>query len=79
MSAARQAIMDLLATRDAASTICPSEAARQLASDDDWRARMPAIHAATDELLAEGRIAIGWKGERLAGRNGPYRIGRAGP
>ena len=67
------AIEELLAARGPGKTICPSEAARRL-SPDQWRDRMDDVHAATDRLLAEGRIAISWKGKRLERRDGPYRI-----
>lgn len=73
---ATAAITALLARRAAGATVCPSEVARSLAGPDgDWRALMPDIHAATDGLLARRRIAISWKGQPLARREGPYRIG----
>lgn len=37
---------------------------------------MPAVHAAVDELVAAGMIHLSWKGQTLAARAGPYRIGR---
>ena len=42
----------------------------------DWRDRMDAVHAATDALLAQERVAISWKGRPLQQRDGPYRIVR---
>lgn len=80
---AREAVLGLLADRDPAATICPSEAARRLAGPvadgvfPDWRAAMPLVHAAVDRLLAEGAIGLSWKGEMLPARGGPYRIARA--
>lgn len=77
--AARAALLALLARRAADATICPSEVARVLAGDGgDWRAMMPAVHAATDALVAQRRIRLRWKGRALAVRDGPYRIARGG-
>ena len=77
MSAAGDAILALLAERAAGATICPSEAARRLAGPSgDWRAEMDAVHTAADALLAEGAIALSWKGTAMQKRRGPYRIAR---
>ncbi len=81
---ARDATLTLLAARGAGATICPSEVARVLVgateSADmaaaDWRSAMPEVHAAVDRLMAEGLVRLSWKGETLAARAGPYRIGR---
>lgn len=73
---ATEAILTLLAQRGTGATICPSEAARRLAPDA-WRDRMSEVHAATDVLLADGRVRLSWKGEPLAARDGPYRIALA--
>jgi hypothetical protein len=70
----------LLAARKPGATICPSEVARQLADtrgQSGWRELMPAVHAAVDALMAEGELALTWKGKPLGGRAGPYRIGKA--
>lgn len=76
-----QTVLTLLAARAPGATICPSEAARALAAAagraDDWREQMAAVHSAVDSLVAEGRVALRWKGAALANRAGPYRIGRA--
>jgi hypothetical protein len=45
--------------------------------DADWRSAMPAVHAAVDELVAEGRVRLSWKGAALDVREGPYRIRRS--
>ena len=81
---ARDTTLALLAVRAAEATVCPSEVARALASGaateltaEDWRSAMPAVHAAVDALLAEGRVRLSWKGKPLPTRAGPYRIGRA--
>lgn len=73
----RQTALALLASRSPDRTICPSEVARLLAPDADWREAMPAVHAAVDRLLEEGAIRLSWKGQRLTSRAGPYRIGSA--
>lgn len=77
---ARDAALALLAARAADATICPSEVARALATaaggGADWRAMMPPVHAAVDMLVAEGRVRLSWRGQSLASRTGPYRIGR---
>ena len=72
--AARDAVLALLAARAEGGTVCPSEAARVLAADGDWRAQMPRVHAAVDALGAEGAVRLSWKGEAMAERAGPYRI-----
>ena len=79
---AREAALALLAARAPGATICPSEVARALTAepgegtaDDAWRALMPAVHAAVDSLVDEKRVRLSWKGEALATRAGPYRIG----
>lgn len=83
---AQTATFALLADRAAGATICPSEVARRLtrpAGSDpttvDWRDMMPAVHAAVDQLVADGRVRLSWKGQSLASRAGPYRIARGKP
>lgn len=73
---ARDATLALLARRAPEATICPSDVAKALAGADDWRAAMPAVHAAVDRLVADRAVRLSWKGEALAVRAGPYRIGR---
>lgn len=79
---ARAMTLTLLSRRAAGATVCPSEVARALGGAD-WRAAMPAVHAAADMLVAEGAVRLSWKGVGMAARAGPYRIGRvaaqAGP
>jgi len=72
---ARTTALALLSARATGATVCPSEVARALARGN-WRAEMPDVHAAVDQLLAEGRITLSWKGQRLVTRAGPYRIAR---
>lgn len=85
-SHARDTILALLAARAPGATICPSEVARGMVAakgtqtgPQDWRNAMPLVHAAVDQLLAEGFVRLSWKGELLATRAGPYRIGRVVP
>ena len=71
-----QAILLLLTHREPQQTICPSEAARLLAGEGDWRARMDDVHRAARRLAEENNIAISWKGEAREVSDGPYRIGQ---
>ena len=81
-SNARDLTLKLLAARAPEATLCPSEVARAVVTSFgakaavDWRSAMPKVHAAVDGLLAEGRVRLSWKGERLETRKGPYRISR---
>ena len=70
------ATLSLLARRVPDATICPSEVARAIAPD--WRGAMPAVHAAIDGLVRDRLVRLSWKGQPLATRSGPYRIGRPG-
>jgi len=75
-------ILDLLAARSPAATLCPSEVARALAADgDDWRAWMPRVRHVAQALATAGRIAVTRGGvpvDALAG-GGPIRLGRPRP
>lgn len=56
-----QAILRLLAERGADKTICPSEAARAVASSEEreaWEPLMEPARAAARRLVAEGRLVI---------------------
>ena len=77
-------VLALLGARLDQATVCPSEVARALsASNDaeapgsDWRSAMPMVHAAVDRLVTEGKVQLSWKGQAIATRAGPYRIGRS--
>lgn len=77
----RSATLSLLARSAADATLCPSEVARAIAAaagKADWRGEMPAVHAAVDAMVADGLVALSWKGQAKTVREGPYRIGRAG-
>ena len=80
---ARDMTLALPAARTPEAKVCPSEVARATVAArgtrteaEDWRNAMPLVHAAVDRLLAEGFVRLSWKGESLATRAGPYRIGR---
>lgn len=59
-----QAILDLVAARGTAKSICPSEAARTLGGAR-WRVLMPAVHRVALQLAVAGRIDIMQRGRRL--------------
>lgn len=74
---ARRGVLALLAHRQPGLTICPSEVARAMTAGStaaDWRDAMPLVHAAIDELVADGSVRLSWKGQDLPTRSGPYRI-----
>ena len=74
---AEAAITDLIATRGPDKTICPSEAARALAGDGDFRPFMELVREAAGALAADGRVEVTEKGEpvTIAEAHGPVRIG----
>jgi Protein of unknown function (DUF3253) len=73
---AQRAILALLAQRDPGRTICPSDAARALAGDDDFRPLMDLVREAAGELVAAGRIEVTQQGEPvdLERARGPIRL-----
>lgn len=70
-----EAILALLASRAATSTICPSDAARAVAPEN-WRPLMPGARQAAARLVERGDVEITQRGEvvDLAGARGPIRI-----
>ncbi|SER57053.1 DUF3253 domain-containing protein [Sphingobium sp. YR768] len=81
---ARTAVLELLDRRSDRVTICPSEVARAIASkagadptEQDWRAVMPVVRAAIDQMVDDGLIELNWKGKSMPSRSGLDRIGRA--
>lgn len=72
-----QRILDLLATRDAASSICPSDVARD-AAPDDWRPLMQPVRDAAARLAAAGRVEVtqGGRVVDVTTARGPVRIRR---
>lgn len=75
---AREALHTLMAARKPGATICPSEVARAILGERNWREAMPVVHAMVDRLLTEGLIHLSWKGTSMVARSGPYRIAPAG-
>lgn len=74
-----RAILDLLSSRAADATICPSEAARAVAADGDWRGLMEPARRAARRLTHSGRVRILQKGSVVDPANfrGPIRIRKA--
>ena len=70
------AILELLAARRPGATICPSEAARAVAGEADFRPLMDDARAAAAGLVAEGRIEVTQRGEVVdpAAARGPIRL-----
>jgi hypothetical protein len=72
-------ILGLLNHRDAAASACPSEVARTLGDERQWRTLMPRIREVLVELIKQQRV-IATRGDRelqpeeLSG--GPIRIRR---
>jgi len=76
-----QAILDLVAARGTAKSICPSEAARALGGVR-WRILMPAVRRVALQLALAGRIEITQRGKRLDPSQewaGPVRLRQPGP
>ena len=74
--ALEEAIRSLLAAR--AATICPSEAARAVAGEDEaaWRPLMPAAREAAGRLADAGEVEVTQRGEVVDVRTarGPVRV-----
>lgn len=73
------AILDLLAQRRAGASICPSDAARLVGSQVDWRELMEPARQAAGRLVSSGEVEItqGGRVVDLATAVGPIRIRRA--
>lgn len=72
-------IVDLLRSRPANNSICPSEAARKLAASDDedqWRPLLERTRRAARRLAHQGRINIFQGGQKVnpAKLRGPIRF-----
>jgi hypothetical protein len=67
---AEQAILRLVMARGAEKSICPTEAARDLApaaaADDAWRKFLHPVRLAAQRLAKAGRIEILRKGKPIA-------------
>ena len=75
----RTAILELLAQRDPGKTICPSDAARAVGTDDGWRDLMEPARQAGRRLVAAGEVEITQGGHVVdpSTARGPIRIRRA--
>lgn len=73
-----RAITDLLAARREGATICPSDAARAVGTEDGWRDLMEPARQAAARLVAAGEVEITQGGAvvDLATARGPIRIRR---
>lgn len=71
-------IHGLLARRADDKTICPSDAARALRPNGDWRALMEAVRAVAADEAEAGRLEVRQRGQRVEprGTRGPIRLGR---
>ncbi len=76
--ALEESILDLLSARARTSTICPSEAARSVGSEDGWRDLMEPARRAARRLVAAGEVEIPQGGRVVdpATATGPIRIRR---
>jgi hypothetical protein len=74
----RETIDTLLNARRDGATICPSDAARALRPDGDWRALMDDVRRVAADETDAGRLEIRQGGERVAprGTRGPIRLAR---
>jgi succinyl-CoA synthetase alpha subunit len=62
-----QRIEELLTKRSANASICPSEVARSLASDEEaWRALMPQVRRVADELAQHNAIRVTQRGQEVS-------------
>ncbi|RYZ12516.1 MAG: DUF3253 domain-containing protein [Comamonadaceae bacterium] len=79
----REAIERLLDARPAGSSICPSEVARDLESEEDaWRALMPEVRRVAAMMAGEGALQATRAGKVIDAEapGGPIRLRRpAGP
>ena len=76
-----RAVIDrLLDARAEGTTICPSDAARALAPDDEerWRGLMDDVRRVAFTLVDDGALEVTQKGEVVDGRTarGPIRLRR---
>jgi Protein of unknown function (DUF3253) len=76
-----QCIHTLLAGRKPASSICPSDAARELCDEEkQWRALMPRVREVAYAMARRGEIVVTQKGEVVnahAPVNGAIRLRRS--
>ena len=60
--ALESAILELLDRRKRGATICPSEAARSVGGDEDWRELMEPARRAARRLVVDGEVEITQRG-----------------
>jgi hypothetical protein len=74
----RETISSLLDARRDGATICPSDAARALRPDGDWRALMDDVRRVGAAEAAAGRLEVRQGGVRVdpATARGPIRLAR---
>ena len=70
-------LIELLSTRRATATVCPSEVARSL-EPQAWRSLMEPVRRAARRLAAEGHVEFRQKGRAVdpSSARGPVRLGR---
>lgn len=70
--------MGLLDERRPDATICPSEVARALRPDGDWRALMPRVRQVAQALAQQQRLRVTRAGQVVDATSGggPIRLGR---
>lgn len=56
-------ILSLLKKRGDGKSICPSEVARTLAGESDWRSLMEPVRAVARRLARQGAVVITQRGE----------------
>ena len=71
-------ILDLLDQRGRGKTVCPSEAARAVGTDDTWRDLMEPARRAARRLTAAGEVVVTQGGQVVdpSTARGPIRIRR---
>ncbi len=69
-------IAGLLSVRDAGKTICPSDAARALAGDQDFRPLMDDVRRVAQGMVESGRLEVTQRGKVVDPRTarGPVRL-----
>ncbi len=74
----RETIHALLDARREGATICPSDAARALRPEGDWRALMDDVRRVAGAETEEGRLEVRQQGQRvdLGAVRGPIRLAR---
>lgn len=73
-------IRERVARRGASASLCPSEVARAVFPEDQWRERMEDVRRAARRLAHRGEIRITQKGRAVdpASFRGPIRLTGAG-